>query len=92
MHTPKNKKAPKTPKHQKHKDATKQKHKTLQANSKGYGGPTKPIIVLSYIRRKTSFLGPFKKHTYEQKLVSWDQAYIETKTSSLEPNIHANLN
>ena len=26
----------------------------------GYGGPTKPIIVLSYIQTKTSFLGPFK--------------------------------
>ena len=27
----------------------------------GYGGPTKPVIVLPYIRTKTSFLGPFKK-------------------------------
>ena len=27
----------------------------------GYDGPTKPVIVLPYIRTKTSFLGPFKK-------------------------------
>ena len=27
----------------------------------GYGGPTKPIIVLPYVRTKTNLLGPFKK-------------------------------
>ena len=47
-------------KHQKNKDATKQKHKILQADSKVWWSTT-PIIVLPYILTKTSFLAPFKK-------------------------------
>ena len=27
----------------------------------GYSGSTKPVIVLPYVRTKTSLLGPFKK-------------------------------
>ena len=52
LHAPK---APKSPK--KHKDATKQNHETLQANSKGMVVPP---------HQKWYF------HTYDQKIVSWD--------------------
>ena len=40
-----------------------------------YGGPTKPVKVLSHIRTKTSLLGPFKKLN----------CLDDTKTSFLGP-------
>ena len=50
-------------KHKKHKKSTKKHKKAQNATNEqeGYGGPTKPVIVLLYIRTKTSLLGPFKK-------------------------------
>ena len=42
-----------TKKHKKAQNATSEQY--------GYGGPTKPVKVLQYVRTKTSFLEQFKK-------------------------------
>ena len=71
-----------TKKHKKHKKA-----ENATSKQQGYGGPTKPVIVLPYIQTKTSLLGPFRKlNCLDDLIYITTKSHVQSQQKSMSKN------